>query len=149
MNSNAHSVPIPQGNYAAASRYGDFIFTSGMTPRENGKLLFFGKVQTLEPLENYKAPVLLAVSNALKAAGHLLEEQEQLAQIVSLTVFIACDADFQAHSGLADYASEYLYQELNHRGIGSRAAIGVVSLPSRAPVEVQLIAAVCATPPSV
>lgn len=146
MKSQAHSAPIPQGNYAAASRYGDFIFTSGMTPRENGKLLFSGKVQAHEPLENYKAPVRLAVSNALNAASHLLAEPECLAQIVSLTVFIACDPDFQAHSRLADYASEYLYQELNHRGIGSRAAIGVSSLPSQAPVEIQLIAAVCAAP---
>ena len=28
--------PVPQGNYVAAKRHGDLVYTSGMTPRDNG-----------------------------------------------------------------------------------------------------------------
>ena len=49
---------------------------------------------------------------------------------------------FQAHSSVADYASEYLFERMGNAGIASRAAIGVASLPGNAPVEIQLIAAV-------
>lgn len=49
---------------------------------------------------------------------------------------------FTKHSALADFASALLEARLGARGIGSRAAVGVASLPGNAPVEIQLIAAV-------
>ena len=49
---------------------------------------------------------------------------------------------FEAHAKLADFASEYLLETMGNAGIGSRAAIGVASLPGNAPVEIQLVAAV-------
>ncbi|MBP1932813.1 RidA family protein [Ammoniphilus resinae] len=133
--------PIPQGRYVPASRFGNLIYTAGMTPRNNGVLIQTGKVMTAEPLASYKAAVRQAVENALVAAKNTLSEQDRMEQILSLTVYINAEETFQAHASLADYASEYLYEELGDKGIGSRAAIGVASLPGNAPVEVQLIAA--------
>lgn len=134
--------PIPQGKYVPASRFGSLIYTAGMTPRNNGVLIQSGKVSTKEPIENYKEAVRQAVANALTAAQNTLSEQEQLKQILSLTVYIHAEEGFQAHSSIADFASEYLFETLGDAGIGSRAAIGVSSLPGGAPVEIQLIAAV-------
>lgn len=134
--------PIPQGKYLPASRFGKLIYTAGMTPRNNGVLIHSGKVRAEEPIENYKGAVIQAVANALTAARNTLSEQEQLHQILSLTVYINADAEFKEHSSIADIASEYLYDALGDAGIGSRAAIGVSSLPGGAPVEIQLIAAV-------
>lgn len=31
--------PIPQGKYVPAVRFGDLVFTAGMTPRNNGVLI--------------------------------------------------------------------------------------------------------------
>ena len=134
--------PIPQGNYVPASRFGNLIYTAGMTPRKNGILIQSGKVMTTEPVDTYKSAVRQAVANALTAAKNLLTEQEQLEQILSLTVYIQAEETFQAHSNLADFASEYLYEQLGNSGIGSRAAIGVATLPGNAPIEIQLIAGV-------
>ncbi|RWR05291.1 RidA family protein [Siminovitchia fortis] len=134
--------PIPQGKYVPALRFGSLIYTAGMTPRNNGVLIQSGKVSTKEPIENYKEAVRQAVANALAAAQNTLSEQEQLKQILSLTVYIQAEEGFQAHSSIADFASEYLFETLGDAGIGSRAAIGVSSLPGGAPVEIQLIAAV-------
>jgi enamine deaminase RidA (YjgF/YER057c/UK114 family) len=134
--------PIAQGKYVPASRLGNLIYTAGMTPRNNGVLIQSGKVSTEEPVSTYKAAVIQAVSNALTAAKNTLTEEERLEQILALTVYINADETFQAHSILADFASEYLYEKLGNAGIGSRAAIGVASLPGNAPVEIQLVGAV-------
>ena len=40
--------PIPQGKYVPATRGGQMIFTAGMTPRNNGVLIFSGKVKAAE-----------------------------------------------------------------------------------------------------
>jgi enamine deaminase RidA (YjgF/YER057c/UK114 family) len=139
---NEINNPIPQGNYVPASRFGNMIYTAGMTPRNNGVLIQSGKVITSEPVSIYKAAVRQAVANALTAAMNTLAEQERLEQILSLTVYVNAEDTFQAHSSLADFASEYLFEKMGHAGIASRAAIGVASLPGNAPVEIQLIAVV-------
>lgn len=137
---NKTAGPVPQGKYVPATRSGQFIFTAGMTPRKNGVLLLSGKVKSSEPLEKYKDAIRQAASNALDAARNMLEAEERITGVLSLSVFINAEQDYTLHPKLADYASEFLYEELGEAGIGSRAAIGVASLPSDAPVEIQLVA---------
>lgn len=131
--------PIPQGKYVPATRAENFIFTAGMTPRKKGILLCEGKVKTTESIEIYREAVNQATLNALTAARNILKENERFERVLSLTVFINSDEDFKAHSKLADFASEFLFQEIGEAGIGSRTALGVSSLPGNAPVEIQMI----------
>ena len=138
MNQN----PIPQGKYKPAVRHGNIIFTAGMTPRKEGRLLMSGKVSAREPAETYRKAVEQAAENALVAAQNTLLDGERIAQILSLTVYINAEADFQTHAKIGDIASEYLFMALGEAGIGARAAIGVATLPGNAPVEIQLVAAV-------
>jgi enamine deaminase RidA (YjgF/YER057c/UK114 family) len=132
--------PVPQGNYVAAKRHGDLVYTSGMTPRDNGVMMFKGAVSPSAPLETYQAAVELATKNALTAARLLLAPHERVAGVLSLTVYIAAEPEFTAHARLADFASAYLQREMGDDGVGCRAAIGVASLPGNAPVEIQLVA---------
>lgn len=136
--------PVPQGKYVPATRFGNVIHTAGMTPRDKGVLIQRGKIKTDQPADSYKAAVRQAAANGLAAARNLLVEGERFEQIVSLTVYLNADDTFEAHSALADFASEYLYEQLGDAGIGSRAAVGVASLPGGAPVEIQLVAAAVA-----
>lgn len=134
--------PVPQGLYLPAARHGALIFTAGMTPRRDGVLQFAGPVRIDAEPEEYRDAVVLACSNALTAARAKLAEGESLAAILSLTVYIAAEPGFTLHSKLADFASEFLKSELGNAGIGSRAAIGVATLPGNATIELQLVAAV-------
>jgi enamine deaminase RidA (YjgF/YER057c/UK114 family) len=134
--------PVAQGKYKPAVRNVDLIYTSGMTPRKAGKLLYSGKIRANDPIESHRDAVRLATTNALIAANALLEEGESITMILQLSVFLNADPDFTAHAKMADYASELLMEELGSESMGSRAAIGVASLPSNAPVEVTLIAKV-------
>lgn len=142
MNINANELsPAPQGFYVTACRHGDLIFSSGMTPRHNGKLLYTGPARKSEPIASYRAPVVLACANAVAAILHAMHDGEQLAKILNLSVYIAAEPDFEAHSQLADFASEYLHDKFGDVGIGSRAALGVASLPSQALIEIQITVA--------
>ncbi len=133
--------PIPQGKYVPATRSGNLIFTAGMTSRKNGVLQFTGKVKASEPLETYREAVRIAAANALTAAQNTLEEGEKIARVLSFWVFINAEQDFVSHAKLADFASDYLNEELGAAGAAARAAIGLGTLPGNAPVEVQLICA--------
>lgn len=132
--------PIPQGRYAPATRTDNMIFTAGMTPRKNGILIKSGKIKLSESLEDYKEAVIQATANTITASRNLLVEGEEIVRILSLSVYVNAEEGFISQSKLADFASEFLYEELGDAGIGARAAIGVASLPGDAPVEVQMVA---------
>ena len=133
--------PIPQGKYKPAVRYGNLIYTAGMTPRKDGVLLMSGKISPDRPLDDYREAVIQATSNALTAARNTLTEGEKVGQILSLTVYLNAAPDYTTHAKVADIASQWLYEQLGDAGIGTRAAVGLATLPGDAPVEVQLVAA--------
>ena len=134
--------PIPQGKYLPAVRHADVIYTSGMTPRKAGILMYSGKIRAADPIESHRDAVRLATENAVAAAQARLREDEKISIILQLTVFLNAEQGFTAHAKIADYASEVLIERLGADCIGSRAAIGVATLPSDAPVEVMLVARV-------
>ncbi|MEG1799049.1 MAG: RidA family protein [Synergistaceae bacterium] len=136
------SMPIPQGKYKPAVRFGDIIFTSGMTPRENGRLIMSGAIKADSDLENYREAVRTASRNALTAAASLLESGEEIGQILSLHVFINAEKGFLSHAKIGDMASEYFLETIGEGGIGTRAAVGMGTLPGDAPVEIEITAGV-------
>lgn len=135
-------LPAPQGLYVPAVRRGDMIFTAGMTPRRGGVMQFEGIIAASADPAGHADAVILSCGNALSAAQSQLQAGERLSAILSLTVYIAAEPGFAAHSRLADYASQFLRDRLGEAAIGTRAAIGVATLPGNAPVEIQLIACV-------
>lgn len=134
--------PIPQGRYVPATRLNDTIYTAGMTPRKNGKLIQEGKVRRDQDLSHYKEAVMQAAANALVAIQGKLETEEEIQQLLLLNVYVQAEEGFTTHAKLADFASEYFVEQLGDVGIGSRAAIGVASLPGNSPIEIQVIAGV-------
>lgn len=139
---NELNKPIPQGNYKPASRFENIIFTAGMTPRKNGVLVQLGPIKADEPLENYEVAILQSIDNAYSAAMHLVEKNEEVKQVLSVTVYVNADEGYTGHTQIADVASDFLYEKFGDVGIGSRAAVGVQSLPGNAPVEIQLVVGV-------
>lgn len=133
--------PIPLGDYIAAKRHGGLIYTAGMTPRSNGKMQAFGPVRPGE-VACHESAVVLSCANALRAAKAVLAEDEEIAEVLTMTVYVAGAEGFSEHSTVADFGSAYLREQLGARGICSRCAIGVANLPGNAPVEIQLILAV-------
>ena len=134
--------PVPQGKYLPAVRHSDLIYTSGMTPRRGGVLEHAGRISASDTIESHRDAVRLATLNALTAAQGCLRADERIGVVLQLTVFLNAEPEFTAHSKMADFASETLMEHIGAGCIGSRAAIGVSSLPANAPVEITLIAKV-------
>ena len=134
--------PKAQGNYNIASKHRDVVITSGMTPRENGVLIFKGKITDINDADTIRRVLRTAAGNALNAITSVLEDNERIDRILSFTCYINADENFSNHTEIADFASEFLKEELGPNGVGSRAAIGVSSLPSSAPVEIKLTASI-------
>lgn len=137
--SKTSEQPVPQGKYLPAVRHGDLIYTSGMTPRKAGNLLYSGKIRVSDSIESHRESVRLAALNAFTAAQACLQENEKIALILQLNVFLNAETEFTAHAKVADFASEVFIENLGANCLGSRAAIGVSSLPSNAPVEITII----------
>jgi len=131
--------PLPQGKYLPAVRHADLIYTSGMTLRKAGKLIYSGKIRASAPIASHRDAVRLATLNALSAAQACIKEGEKISLILQLKIYLNTEPEFTAHPKVADFASELLIEHLGAESIGSRAAVGVASLPSEARVEVTLI----------
>jgi enamine deaminase RidA (YjgF/YER057c/UK114 family) len=139
---NLTQQPIPQGRYVPAVRHADLIYTSGMTPRIDGDLQYVGKVGVDDSLEQHRAAVGLAATNALIAIESLLSDGEAVGMVLQLNVFINAEAGFTSHAALANFASDQIADRWGESCIGSRAAIGVATLPGDATVEITMVAAV-------
>lgn len=117
------------------------IHTAGMTPRRDGVLLWTGVVGDTLSGADARAAAGHAAANALAAARSVLPAGAGL-RAVKMTVFVACVPTFTQLSSVADGASAVLAAELGPAALPARSAIGVSALPSGAPVEVELTAAV-------
>lgn len=138
----SESNPIPQGKYVPATRFGDIIFTAGMTPRSNGILIKAGRIKVSDDLADYKEAVVQAAQNALIAAKNKLGDRERIVQLLQITVYVNSEENFTKQSKIADFASEYFCEKLGESGVGSRAAVSVAALPGEAPVEIAIVAGV-------
>ena len=87
-----------------------------------------------------RAAARLAASNALAAVRSALPADVQGVRCLRMIVYIACAPGFHDLSTVADGASEAIMTTLGKDGLPARTAIGVQSLPSGAPIEVELIA---------
>jgi enamine deaminase RidA (YjgF/YER057c/UK114 family) len=83
--------------------------------------------------------VRIAVRNAIAAVRSVATGQ-RIDQILRMTVFLACDEHYTAHTSIADAAADVFEDTLAQSHSMARLAIGVSSLPSGAPVEVELTA---------
>jgi enamine deaminase RidA (YjgF/YER057c/UK114 family) len=137
----ATAVP-PQGAYVPAVVHGGMVWTAGMTPRRNGRLLVRGTVGREVDVAAAREAAGIAAGNTLTAIAEALGSLDAVEQCLKLTVFVAAVEGFTEHSAVADGASAVLVERLGERGVVARSAVGVATLPSGAPVEVELLAAV-------
>lgn len=134
-------VQRPQGHYLPAVVHGGIAYSAGMTPRVGGELLSTGRVGAEVALEQARDLAGHAAANALSAVAAAAGGLDRIARCLRLTVYVAAAPGFTAHSQVADGASALLRERLGARGAAARSAVGVAGLPSGAPVEVELTAA--------
>jgi enamine deaminase RidA (YjgF/YER057c/UK114 family) len=131
--------PKPLAAYVPAVKVGDYVFTSGQIPMENGELKYAGKVGKDVSVEEAQAAAKLCALNALKAVKSVAGTIDKIEQIVKLTVFVNSPEGFTDQPKVANGASEFMQEVFGEAGKHSRAAVGVNELPINSAVEIEMI----------
>lgn len=130
----------PAANYINHVVSGNQLFISGQIPLLDGRPAYVGRVgDTLDDQQGAQAAELAALGLLGQLSDALGDDLSRVVRIVKLGVFIACTADFQRQSAVANGASNLLVNALGDKGQHVRTAVGVSSLPAGVAVEVDAI----------
>ncbi len=140
------AVARPLAAYVPATRFGDLVFSSGQLPTVDGRLLASGKVGAEVSVEDAVACARAAALNGLAAVAAAAGELDAVTRIIKVVIYVASAPGFTGQPQVGNGASELLGEVFGEAGRHARSAVGVASLPLDAPVEVELIVAVGATP---
>jgi enamine deaminase RidA (YjgF/YER057c/UK114 family) len=132
-------VVPPLAAYVPASRVGDLVFTAGQVPMRDGTLMNVGKVGAEVSESDAHACAQQCALNALAAAASVAGGLDAIQQVVKVAVYVASTPDFTGQPAVANGASELLGAVFGDAGQHARSAVGAVSLPLDAPVEVELV----------
>ncbi|HLZ56672.1 MAG TPA: RidA family protein [Ktedonosporobacter sp.] len=131
--------PIPLGNYVETSLVGTLLFTSGILPFVDGKLLFTGRLGADLTVEQGQEATRSAALNALAAAGHFLGDVDRLQKVVRVGIALATTEAFTQHAAVADGASDLFAQLFEKEQGHTRLVVGASSLPVRSPVVLDAV----------
>ncbi len=132
--------PQPVGNYVPVVRTGVLLMTSGMLPLKDGKLSCVGAVGsidvTVDAARDAARQCALNAVSALKA--YLGGTLEPIERVVKVTGFVSSAPGFVQQPQVINGASDCLVEIFGEAGKHARSAVGVLSLPLDASVEVEL-----------
>ncbi|MEP6852717.1 MAG: RidA family protein [bacterium] len=131
-------VVAPVGSYVPATRSGDYVHTSGQLPMVDGTMAATGKVGGAVGAEQAATMARACALNALAAIDALVG-LDAVARVVKVVGFVASVPEFTAQPAVVNGASDLLVDVFGAAGVHARSAVGVVTLPLDAPVEVELV----------
>lgn len=135
--------PAPVASYVPCVISGGFAFVAGQVPQVDGRVMHPGHVGQAVGEEQAAESAARAALQALSVLrAELGGSFDRLERIVQVTVYVSAPPGFSGQPQVANGASDLLVSVLGDEGRHARAAIGVSSLPLRAPVEVAVTAAV-------
>jgi enamine deaminase RidA (YjgF/YER057c/UK114 family) len=122
---------------------GKLAYISGVLPLQDARISNRGQIGTEVALvDKSRIMARQAVMTALSALrAELGGSLNSVKQVVKLTGYIACSAEFRDHDKVFERASELLTNLFGEAGRHTRTIIGVSSLPKLVPVMVDLIVA--------
>ncbi len=129
----------PVANYVRAVRTGNLLFVSGHGPYRDGTTLIFGKLgKELNLEEGYKSARNVAL-NCLASIRGSLGSLDKVKRVVKLLGMVNCTEDFKDQPKVINGASDLLVEIFGEEGLHARSAVGMQSLPSQIPVEIEMI----------
>ncbi|MDP6113831.1 MAG: RidA family protein [Planctomycetota bacterium] len=133
------SKSTPVANYVSAVQTGNLVFLSGHGPWKPDRTLIKGKVGSdLNMEEAYEAArvTCLSLLGSLKATiGNL----DRVTRIVKLLGMVNAEQGFEDHPKVINGASDLLVEVFGEKGRHARSAVGMGTLPSNIPVEIEMI----------
>lgn len=127
-------IPDPAGNYVHAVRTGNLLFLAGKGPgKVQGRL---GADLTTEQGYQHARTVGLTLIAVMR---HELGSLDRVAQVVKVLGMVNAEPDFGEQPKVINGCSDLFVEVFGDRGRHARSAVGMGSLPSRIPVEIECI----------
>ena len=131
--------PAPAAAYVPTMQAGSLLFTAGQVPVGEGGLVAEGIVGDSVDMDTAVACARQCAINVIAQVKAAVIELSRVRQVVKLTVFVASTPTFTQQHLVANGASELMAEVFGDIGRHARSAVGVPSLPTNAPVEVEAI----------
>ena len=141
------TLPVPGepiANYVPTVRFSEtknsmLVYVSGTGPRkENGGYVTgrLGEDMTIE--EGYEAAKLTGV-NILSSLKKEIGDLNKIKRFVKVIGMVNSTPDFYEQPSVINGFSDFIVEVFGDRGKHARSAVGMVSLPSNIPVEVEVV----------
>ena len=130
----------PVANFVSSVRTGNLLYVAGHIPRlPDGSILNPGKVGRDVTEDQGYDSAKQAMLNCLAAVKAATGDLDKVTRVVKLLVMVNADPEFERHFIVGNGASDLLVELYGDQGRHARSAVGMVGLPLRAPVEVEMI----------
>ena len=140
------AASAPLANYVPYLVSGGLLFISGQISKDTDGHVTKGCLGQVISLTSAKFGIEQGQAAARQCALHILAQAkaalgslERIEQILRLTGFVASDQGFFDQPQVVNGASDLLVAVLGDKGRHTRSAVGVVSLPAGAAVEIDAI----------
>ena len=133
-------APAPVGSYLASKIVGKLLYISGQISMNTNGELIKGKLgKDLNTEEGYKAAERCALSILAQAKKILSGDLDKIKSCVKIVGFVNSTNDFIEQPKVINGASDMLVKILEDKGMHTRAAVSVNSLPLGVAVEIDAI----------
>ena len=133
-------APTPVGSYLASKIVGKLLYISGQISMNSKGELIKGKLgKDLNTEEGYKAAERCALSILAQAKKILSGDLDKIKSCVKIVGFVNSTNDFIEQPKVINGASDILVKILEDKGMHTRAAVSVNSLPLGVAVEIDAI----------
>ena len=129
----------PVANYVKAVRVGNMLYLSGHGPDKPEGGLITGKVGADLTLEQAKDAARVTGISLLSTIKAELGDLNKVKRIVKVLGMVNAVPTFDQHPKVINGFSDLMVEVFGENGKHARSAIGVGSLPSNIPVEIEMI----------
>ena len=133
-------APAPVGSYVASKIVGKLLYISGQISMSSKGELIKGKLgKDLNTEDGYKAAERCALSILAQAKKILSGDLDKIKSCVKIVGFVNSTNDFIEQPKVINGVSDMLVKILEDKGMHTRAAVSVNSLPLGVAVEIDAI----------
>ena len=130
----------PLGAYVPYAQTGNLLMVSGQGPIGASGALVTGRLgDGLEIEDGARAAQIAGLNIVAQLKAALNGDFDRLVRIVRLNGFVNSTPDFTHQPAVINGASELMHDLFGERGVHSRIAVGVASLPMNWAVEIDAV----------
>ncbi len=129
----------PSFDYVPVRREGRILYVAGQLPKEDGEVRITGRCGADDDVATAQRAAEDCTHQGIACAAAEAGGIDELDTVLRVTGFVASTPDFHEQPRVLDAASHLLRQIFGEAGRHARSAVGVASLPRRAPVEIEFL----------